>query len=204
MVNRPKIVGTAAETGVVTYLSENGFPGAERRSLQGSVDKGDVTGCPGLCWEVKAGRTLCLPAWLRETEKERRNAKADYGILAIKPVGYGVTRVGKWWASMYHLQWRELAAACGVAPQGDPPIAGFLNEDVLPLSGGRILDLRDTVRRLPDPMYSPIQTFLRSLPYVLINPKGVRDPDRYYTVTTMEQMVAMVRIAGYGTPYDYP
>lgn len=190
MVNRPKIIGTGAETAVVRYLQDHGFGGAERRSLAGAIDKGDVTGTPGLVWEVKAGRTLCLSQWLRETEKERVNAKADFGILVVKPVGFGVTRVGKWWAVMYGAQWERLSI--NLAMQS---LASF---QLLPeqLSGARITDLRDVMRRLPEPTYQPTR-----LPCVVINPKGIKDPMRFYVVTTVDQMVTMVRMAGYGDPY---
>lgn len=88
--------GTAAETAVANYLKYC-WPYAERRALCGSVDRGDITGTPGLVWEVKAGSTLCIPQWLRETETERVNAKADFGLLVIKPKGVGTTNVHRWW-----------------------------------------------------------------------------------------------------------
>lgn len=191
MVNRLKALGTAAETAVARYLQDHGFGGAERRSLAGAIDKGDVTGTPGLAWEVKAGRTLCLSQWLRETEKERVNAKADFGILVIKPSGFGVTRVGKWWAVMYRDQWQRLCLEIDSA-DCTPEV------DATSLSGARITDLRDVMRRLPEPRYAGDLSFL---PHVMINPKGIKDPMRFYVVTTVDQMVTMVRMAGYGDPY---
>lgn len=191
MVNRPRAIGTVAETAVARYLQDHGFGGAERRALAGAIDKGDVAGTPGLAWEVKAGRTLCLSQWLRETETERRNAKAQFGILVVKPAGFGVTRVGKWWAVMRKGEWDRLCFQIDSAdctPEMDATL----------LSGARITDLRDVMRRLPEPRYD---NYLSSLPHVLINPKGVRDHDRFYIVTTMDQMVVMVRMAGYGDPY---
>lgn len=191
MVNRPKALGTAAETAVARYLQDHGFGGAERRALAGAIDKGDVAGTPGLAWEVKAGRTLCLSQWLRETETERRNAKADFGILVVKPAGYGVTRVGKWWAVMRWGEWSKLTNEITNA-QGRMP-----HHHVEELSGARITELRGVMRRLPEPQWAP--RFM--LPVVLINPKGVKDPDKFYVVTTMDQIVVMVRMAGYGDPY---
>ena len=38
MTNRPKAIGTAAETAVVRYLAAHGFPAAERRALHGARD----------------------------------------------------------------------------------------------------------------------------------------------------------------------
>ena len=92
--------GTAAETAVVNHLRENGFGGAERRALHGSLDQGDITGTPGVAWEVKNHKRYSIPEWLGETEEETANADADYGVLVVKPVGIGTTRVGEWWAIM--------------------------------------------------------------------------------------------------------
>jgi hypothetical protein len=99
-VTNSKNKGTMAETTVVRYLRSTYWPHAERRALAGGQDKGDITGTPGLAWEVKAAKTICVPAWLRETEVERENAKADHATLVIKPVGVGGTRVGEWYALM--------------------------------------------------------------------------------------------------------
>lgn len=89
--------GTHYEQAFAEYLATAGFPHAERRVKYGPKDKGDITGTPALCWEIKSGSKLLLPEWLRETETERVNANADYGILAIKPKGIGVKRVDGWW-----------------------------------------------------------------------------------------------------------
>ena len=99
-MSKEKQKGTAAETGLANKLSVDGFPHAERRALSGANDMGDISGCLGLVWEVKNHKTYKIPAWLKETEIERQNAKADFGILAIKPNGVGVTNAGKWWAVM--------------------------------------------------------------------------------------------------------
>jgi hypothetical protein len=99
-MTRSKDKGTSAESMVVRYLQSTYWVNAERRALSGGLDKGDITGTPGLAWEVKAAKTLCVPAWLRETETERINAKADYATLVIKPAGIGGTRVGQFYALM--------------------------------------------------------------------------------------------------------
>ncbi len=93
-----KAKGTAAETAVATWLRDNGFPYAERRALAGIADKGDLTGIPGLCVEVKAHARLAIPEWLRELDAEVANSAAAVGLLVVKPKGIGVTRVGDWWA----------------------------------------------------------------------------------------------------------
>lgn len=93
-----RVKGTNAETAVVDFIRLNGFPQAERRALHGDRDLGDITGTPGLCWEVKAGSRLCIPQWLRETEVERLNAHAEMAVLVVKPRGVGALRTGQWWA----------------------------------------------------------------------------------------------------------
>lgn len=103
-MTRPKDIGTRAESAVVRFLRENGFPHAERRALTGSQDQGDITGCPGLVFEVKGGEVAKnasdgqIAKWLAETETERRNANADIGILVVQRRGIGPANAGRWWA----------------------------------------------------------------------------------------------------------
>lgn len=87
MTNRSKQKGTAWETAVVTWLREHGFPYAERRTLAGVNDKGDVSGLPGVVLECKSCATLQLPAWLRELEVEMANADVQVGAVVIKKKG---------------------------------------------------------------------------------------------------------------------
>lgn len=79
--------GTLHESNVVAFLRDNGFPYAERRALNGQYDKGDVTGTGPLVWECKNQKTILLSEWLNETEAERVNAAADFGVLVIKRRG---------------------------------------------------------------------------------------------------------------------
>lgn len=115
---RPRDIGTAAETAVVRYLRENGFPGAERRAMRGGNDAGDITGTPLVAWEVKAGQAAKNASdgqaaeWLAETERERVNARADIGVLVLARAGIGPANAGLWWAvltgaSMYQLDGYE-------------------------------------------------------------------------------------------------
>ena len=80
--------GTSFETAIVGWLKEHGFPYAERRALHGTFDKGDITGTGPLVWECKNHKTLAISEWLVETEDERQNAAADYGILVAKRRGH--------------------------------------------------------------------------------------------------------------------
>lgn len=113
-MNRPKIRGTAAETAVVNLLRATYWPAAERRALAGGQDKGDIAGVPNVCVEVKAAKTLAIPAWLRELAAETANAKAEVGILAVKPVGVGAPNAAMWWGIMETDLFDKLHAGAGL------------------------------------------------------------------------------------------
>lgn len=93
-----KAKGTIAESALVKFLRENGWPLAERRALTGTNDQGDVTGTPLLAWEVKNHKSYKFPQWIDEANVEAENAGADYGILVVKPNGIGLSNQKHWWA----------------------------------------------------------------------------------------------------------
>lgn len=103
-MNKPKAIGTAGETAVVRYAQANGFGGAERLALHGTLDEGDATLCPGVGVEVKSGHAAetasdaKIAAWLAEAEAERRNRGADVMLLVLKRKGKGAANAGQWWA----------------------------------------------------------------------------------------------------------
>lgn len=103
-MNKSGDLGTMAETATARYLASDGWPSAERRRPNGQYDRGDITGCPGLVWEVKGGKAAESASdcqvldWLVETEIERLNASADFGVLVMKRKGIGYSRAGEWWA----------------------------------------------------------------------------------------------------------
>jgi hypothetical protein len=111
MVNKPKIKGTAAETAVVNYVRENGFPHAERRALSGTQDKGDVAGIIDNVIEVKNCARDGLPQWIDETEVERINAKARYGVCWHKRRGKGSP--ADWFVTMRGEQYLAILRALG-------------------------------------------------------------------------------------------
>ena len=86
-MSRERAKGTAAETAVVRYLADHGFPYAERRALHGTADKGDVTGLGPIVLEVKNCARLELAAWLTELEREIVNARANTGAVVAKRRG---------------------------------------------------------------------------------------------------------------------
>jgi len=88
-MSKNKARGTSFETLIVRFLADHGFPHAERRALAGQADLGDILTGPGLVWECKNHKTLKFSEWLEETETERQNANADYGVLVAKRRGKG-------------------------------------------------------------------------------------------------------------------
>jgi len=107
MVNRPKAVGTAAETAVVRVARAHGFPAADRLTLTGSHDRGDIALCPGVVVEVKGGEQARsasdgdVERWLAETEREREHARAAVAFLVVQRRGVGAPNAGRW-----HAYWR--------------------------------------------------------------------------------------------------
>jgi hypothetical protein len=105
-VSKAKQKGTAAETAVVNYLKDKGRKHIERRSLNGSNDRGDIAGVPGVVIEVKNHARMELSQWLSELEVEMRNDKADTGVVIHKKKG--TTDVGQWYATMPVDVWHKL------------------------------------------------------------------------------------------------
>ena len=95
-MSKSKQKGTLAETAVADLLRKV-WPTVERRALAGVNDKGDIAGIPKIVIEVKNQKSYKISEWLKETNQEQLNAKADYGILVVKPNGVGVSRVEDWW-----------------------------------------------------------------------------------------------------------
>lgn len=112
MTNRPKAIGTAAETAVVRAARTRGFPLTDRLTLTGALDRGDIGLCPGIILEVKGGQAAktasdaLIASWLLETERERRNAHAAIGILVTARAGIGAGNAHRWWA---HLRLGDVA-----------------------------------------------------------------------------------------------
>jgi hypothetical protein len=97
-MNRSKAKGTSAESAVIAFLHDNGFPHAERRALRGAHDRGDVAGIPGIAIEIKNCARTELAAWLDEAATERGNAGADLGVVWHKRRGRA--NAGAWFVTM--------------------------------------------------------------------------------------------------------
>ena len=116
-MNRPKQIGTAAESAVVKALRRHGFPHAERRALSGRADVGDVILCPGVIGEVKGGAAAkqasdgLLQVWWEETLREQVNARADVALLIVARRGIGPANADRWWAVMPVYEVARLAGA---------------------------------------------------------------------------------------------
>ncbi|MFF3643425.1 hypothetical protein [Streptomyces sp. NPDC002564] len=105
-MSRSKAKGTAAETAVVRFLREAGFVQAERRTLGGVQDRGDIAGIPGVVIEVKNCARDQLPAWVAEAERERDNDHATLGVVFHKR--RGTTNPGAWFVTMSGAQFAAL------------------------------------------------------------------------------------------------
>jgi hypothetical protein len=116
-VTKSRARGTAAESGVTNFLRDTAFPHAERRRLRGVRDWGDIITTPELVIEVKGGDAAKqaslndIAAWMIETETERQNADADYGLLVVQRRGASPARAGAWRAFLPSWAWAGLLGA---------------------------------------------------------------------------------------------
>lgn len=108
--------GTSAETAVVNFLRTAGFVQAERRTLNGAKDRGDIAGLPGVVIEVKNCARQELASWVHEAELERNNDGASLGVVWHKRRGKG--HPGDWFVTMSGHQFADLLREL----QGMPPL----------------------------------------------------------------------------------
>lgn len=102
MTTPQKAKGSQWERDCVAALQRAGFKYAERRYGAGAnIDKGDITGLPGLVIECKNHKALAIAEWIAEAELERANAKSDYGVVFVKrrgksaEEGYAIMTIGQ-------------------------------------------------------------------------------------------------------------
>ena len=113
-MNRPKAVGTKAESAIVRAAQSRGFPHAERRALRGRHDVGDILLCPGVIVESKGGdmarraSDALVAKWLVETERERINAGAEHAFLVVQRAGVGPANAHHWHAYWTAGGWARL------------------------------------------------------------------------------------------------
>lgn len=184
-MSKSRAKGTFAESAVVDFLRNNGFPHADRRPLSGAKDRGDILVAPGVIFEVKSCATITLAAWLKETEQERINANAEYAVLVTKPNGVGITRTGRWLAFMYLGAWKALV-------KDGSHLDRFAHRVI---SGSRMSNMYPALdMALQDAVHNDLPHHFVTMP-----PRGrSNDPDSWYTVTHLSVMVSVIRDAGYG------
>lgn len=186
-MSRAKAMGTAVETAAVRWLTENGFPLAERLALHGSADQGDIRlqRAPTIIAECKRAMLgVQVTPWMRELDTEVRNAGASYGLLIAQQKGVGIGRVHRWVGAMRYLPWQKLASYC-------PPDAKEL-VDVSPtkLNTRYVPTLlnRATSYRLTGPR----------VPFASTYTPGTTDLEHLTIIGPLEQFIAMFRFAGHG------
>lgn len=132
--------GLRAERDVVRYL-RTWWPHAERAvrtgyrtSTRDSADPGDISGTPGIAWQVTDRADLeqdaVLTRRLDETEAQRVAAGADLGLLVQRR--RGVSDPGRWWVWMDAGQFADLCYADHVPDRLGWPIRTELRH-VVPL-----------------------------------------------------------------------
>lgn len=91
MVNRNKAKGTSHESNIVEYLKSLWWPFADRLTLSGAKDRGDVRLGDGInvVIEAKNEKSIQLAGYIAELEAEMKNAGAEVGGVWIKRVGKG-------------------------------------------------------------------------------------------------------------------
>ena len=105
MSSKSKIKGSQAERDVVKWLKQ-WFPYVDRRLAGATLDKGDISGIPGVTIEIKNHATMKLAEWLGELQVEMENDKAWTGVVLHKKKGK--SDPGEWYATMPAKVWVEL------------------------------------------------------------------------------------------------
>lgn len=93
-----KAKGAGAERGTVDWLKDNGFPYADRRLAGATLDKGDISGIPGVTFEIKNHAKMDLAGWIEELKVEMANDNAWTGVVLHKRKGKASP--ADWYATM--------------------------------------------------------------------------------------------------------
>ncbi len=115
-----KARGTRAETAVVDYLRTRGATNAERRALRGKHDRGDVTGLPSVCIEVKDCARITLSEFVDEAEREGSNAPVPDMVAAAWIKRRGKGSPADWYVAMTGAQFVTLLVEAGYIPRELP------------------------------------------------------------------------------------
>jgi hypothetical protein len=105
MTSASKAKGSQAERDVVNWLKQ-WFPYADRRLAGATLDKGDISGIPGVTIEIKNHAKMDLAGWLEELSTEMGNDNAWTGVVVHKRRGR--RSPGEWYATMPAQVWVDL------------------------------------------------------------------------------------------------
>ena len=105
MSSTAKAKGSQAERDVVKWLKQ-WFPYVDRRLAGATLDKGDISGIPGVTIEIKNHAKMDLAGWIEELIVEMTNDNAWTGVVIHKRKGRGTP--AEWYASMPAQVWVEL------------------------------------------------------------------------------------------------
>ena len=105
MTSASKAKGSKAELDVVKWLKE-WFPYVDRRLAGATLDKGDISGIPGVTIEIKNHAKMDLAGWLEELSTEMGNDNAWTGVVVHKRRGRGSP--AEWYATMPAQVWVDL------------------------------------------------------------------------------------------------
>ena len=137
-------------------------------------------------WEVKyLGKSVAarMAAWMRQVDVQTVNARADYGILIVKPPGVGERNAGKFWAVMRWDEWFRL-----MNQAGEPGLV--MSPEVYPHSNAQFTKLPAKIVELDR---IPGLEWVVSIPPRIPETMGL-------AVMTLERIVPILRTAGYGSP----
>ena len=114
--------GAKAERDLVVWLREHGWPDACRARGEGTVDRGDIGGIPGVCVQVKAAAKpqYVMPRLRAAQQGAVVQAWGRREVAVVKLPGVGDP--AQWWAAT-PVQWLPNA---GTGRFGDPtPRPGY-------------------------------------------------------------------------------
>lgn len=141
MVNKPKKIGTAAESATLKRVKRY-FPRADRAALHGAGDIGDLLNTGDFCFEVKGGdaaRNAAQSAtsreidrWYEEAVREAKNAGATFPVLVVQRRGVNYPDAGRWWAIISAAHFAHLMGAPG---HKNPSLVRLELDDLLQIIG---------------------------------------------------------------------
>jgi hypothetical protein len=105
MSSAAKAKGSKAELDVVKYLKQ-WYPYVDRRLAGATLDKGDISGIPGVTIEIKNHAQMNLAGWIEELKIEMTNDNAWTGVLIHKRKGKADP--ADWYATMPLSIWIDL------------------------------------------------------------------------------------------------